>query len=74
MCLAIPAKIIKFLEEDVVEIDIGGVQRTVSITLVPEAKVGNYVIIHAGYALAILNEVEAKRTLQLFEDMVKNDQ
>lgn len=74
MCLAIPAKIVECLQDDTVEIDIGGVRRTISIALVPEASVGDYVIIHAGYALTRLNEVEAQKTLQLFEDMVANKQ
>jgi len=74
MCLAIPAKIVKIIHDDIVDVDIGGIQRTISIALVPEAIIGDYVILHAGYALTRLDEKEAKKTLQLFEDMVTNDQ
>ncbi|WP_367607103.1 HypC/HybG/HupF family hydrogenase formation chaperone [Legionella sp. W05-934-2] len=74
MCLAIPAKIIHHFQDEMVEIDIGGVRRTVSIALVPNATIGDYLIIHAGYALTLLNEEEALKTIQLFEDMVAKDQ
>lgn len=74
MCLAIPAKIIDHVGKDTVEVDVGGIRRVISIALVPEVSIGDYVIIHAGYALTRLNEQEANKTLQLFEAMVANDQ
>ena len=74
MCLAIPAQITHLLQDHQVKINIGGVCRTVSIALVPEAKIGDYVIIHAGYALTKLDETEAQKTLKLFEAMVMEEQ
>lgn len=72
MCLAIPAKIVAILsEEDGVEVEVGGIRRKASIALVPEAVVGDYVILHAGYALTRLDEAQAQKTLQLFDEMVK---
>ena len=49
--------------------EIGGVERTISLVLTPEAKVGDYAIVHAGFALSILDEVEARETLRLFAEM-----
>ena len=51
--------------------DIGGVGRRVSIALTPEARVGDYVLLHTGYALNVLNEEEAQETLSLLERMVE---
>ena len=71
MCLAIPACIIQLLSNDQAIIEISGVQKTVSTLLLNEIKVGDYVIIHVGYALAKLDEIEAQKTLQLFRDAGK---
>ena len=70
MCLAIPVKIIS-IDGDQAEVDIGGVGRKVSIALTPEARVGDYVLLHTGYALNVLNEEEAQETLSLLERMVE---
>ena len=65
MCLAIPAKIIE-LNENIAKVDFGeGVLREINVTLV-EAKVGEYVLVHAGYAIEILSKKEAEETLQLW--------
>ncbi len=61
MCLAIPAKIIK-IEGNSAEIETLGVSKTVDTTLLPEAKVGDYVIVHAGFAIQLIDEEEAKAT------------
>ncbi|GAI08115.1 unnamed protein product [marine sediment metagenome] len=58
MCLAIPAKIIK-INKNVAEIESLGVKKEVDISLTPEAKVGNFVIVHAGFAIQIINEEDA---------------
>ena len=68
MCVAIPARI-KSIEGHNAEIDVGGVSRTASLQLTPEAKVGDYVLIHAGFAIHVIDEEEAKRTLELFEEI-----
>lgn len=70
MCLAVPVKIVS-IEGDQAEVDIGGVGRKVSIALTPEAKVGDYVLLHTGYALNVLDEEEAQETLSLLERMVE---
>jgi len=69
MCLAIPALVIERLHGDEAIIDAGGVEKRVSLALVPEAALGDYVIVHAGYAISRLNPEEALRTLALFADM-----
>jgi hydrogenase expression/formation protein HypC len=69
MCLAIPAKIIS-LKKDVAQVDFGeGILRDVNITLV-EAKVGDYVLVHAGYAIQVLDEKEALETLSLWNEIL----
>jgi hydrogenase expression/formation protein HypC len=70
MCLAVPVKITS-IDGEQAEVDIGGVGRKVSITLTPEARVGNYVLLHTGYAINVLNEEEAQETLNLLERMVE---
>jgi hydrogenase expression/formation protein HypC len=73
MCLAVPVKIMSIHGEEAV-VDIGGVTRPVSIALTPEAKVGDYVLLHTGYAINVLNEEEAQETLSLLERMVEADE
>ena len=70
MCLAIPAKV-KSIEEDRAKVDFGeGVLREVNITLV-NAKVGDYVLVHAGYAIQVLDEEEAQETLRLWKEILE---
>ncbi|MFA6097036.1 MAG: HypC/HybG/HupF family hydrogenase formation chaperone [Candidatus Paceibacterota bacterium] len=67
MCLAIPGKIIKIDKKtNVASVDFGGIKRDVNISLV-EIKKGDYVIVHAGYAIQKIDNKEAKETLKLFE-------
>jgi hydrogenase expression/formation protein HypC len=69
MCLAIPAKVVN-CKEDRAEVDFGeGVLREVNVTLV-EAKVGDYVLVHAGYAIQVLDEKEALETLRLWNEIL----
>jgi hydrogenase expression/formation protein HypC len=70
MCLAIPAKIIE-IKGDLAKVDFGeGVQREVNITLV-EAKVGEYVLVHAGYAIQVIDQKAAEETLNLWNEILK---
>lgn len=69
MCLAIPAKIVSLLEKSRAMIDIGGVQKEVSLELLDDVAVGDYVVVHVGYALSRLNEEEAQKTLALFAEL-----
>ena len=66
MCLAIPARIIELLPGDAARVDLGGVKKEISLALVDGARVGDYVIVHVGYALSLLNVDEAEQTLALF--------
>lgn len=70
MCLAVPGKIIAVTNVDPLfrsgKVDFGGVTREVSLSCLPEAKVGDYVIVHVGMAISRLDEEEAKRTLDDF--------
>jgi len=72
MCLAVPVKITS-IEGDQADVEIGGVSRRVSIALTPEAAVGDYVLLHTGYAINVLNEAEAMETLEILERMVAVD-
>ncbi len=69
MCLAVPVKITR-IEGDQADVDIGGVSRKVSIALTPEARIGDYVLLHTGYAINVLDEDEARETLEILERLV----
>ena len=66
MCLAIPARVVALVDPEAALIDLGGVQKTISLALVDGVAVGDYVIVHVGYALTRLDPEEAERTLALF--------
>ena len=67
MCLAIPSKIVK-IESGMGTIDVDGVQRTCSLLLVEDAQVGDWVIVHAGFALHKIDEVAAMESLQILKE------
>lgn len=68
MCLAIPARIVELLPNDACRVDLGGVRKEISLALVDGAEVGDYVIVHVGYALSKLDADEAEKTLALFAE------
>jgi hydrogenase expression/formation protein HypC len=70
MCLAIPA-LIKSINGQNAVADIEGVKRDISLQLTPEAKVGDYVLLHTGYAIGIINADEAEETMKLLREMAK---
>lgn len=72
MCLGVPGKVISNDSNRGI-IEVGKVRREVFMQLVPEAKVGDYVLVHAGCAIAIINEDEAERTLALLEELTKDE-
>jgi hydrogenase expression/formation protein HypC len=72
MCLAIPMKLLS-KEGDRGTVDLSGVHRQVMLSLVPSAQVGDYIIVHAGYALEILDEADATKTLELLREMGEQD-
>jgi hydrogenase expression/formation protein HypC len=72
MCLAVPALITR-IEETMAEVDLGGVVTRASLLFTPEAEVGDYVVMHAGYAISLLNREEAEETLQLLRQIAETD-
>ena len=76
MCLAIPAQITELKDNNMVEVNILGATREVSIDLTPTAKVGDYVLVHAGFAIEIVDPAFAEETLELvkqFPEMVAEE-
>jgi hydrogenase expression/formation protein HypC len=76
MCLAVPGKILEIYEINGLlmgKIDFGGVTREACLTYVPEAKVGDYTIIHVGFALNLIDEAEAMETLSLLDQISNQD-
>jgi hydrogenase expression/formation protein HypC len=70
MCLAIPGRVIELYEEDAVtmaRVDFEGIKRSVCLQYVPQAQVGQYVLVHVGFALNLIDEAEAKRGLALLQ-------
>ena len=68
MCLAIPACVTELLEHDMAKVEVGGIVKTVSLCLVDDVAVGDYVIVHVGFALSKLEPEEARETLALFAE------
>ena len=69
MCLAIPARVVEISAGDNAVVDLGGVRKDISLALVDGVQVGDYVIVHVGYALNKLDAEEAEKTLALFAEM-----
>ncbi|HXX23467.1 MAG TPA: HypC/HybG/HupF family hydrogenase formation chaperone [Terriglobia bacterium] len=72
MCLAVPGKILETKEENgsrLGRVQFGGITRQVQLDFVPEAGVGDYVIVHVGFALSVVNAEEAERTYEMLEQM-----
>lgn len=69
MCLAIPAKIVEFTSGDNAIVSLEGVKKEISLALVADAKLGDYVLVHVGYALNTISPEEAEETLRIMADM-----
>jgi hydrogenase expression/formation protein HypC len=72
MCLAVPGKLLSITgkgETRMGQVSFGGVGKEASLAFVPEAKVGDYVLVHAGFAISVLDEAEAMQTLEYFRQM-----
>lgn len=69
MCLAIPARVVEVIDAERGLIEVDGVRKEISLALVEDIAVGDYVIVHVGFALQKLDAVEAERTLALFAEM-----
>ena len=69
MCLGVPAKVVELVEGQMAVVDVDGNQVNISIQLVPEVKIGQYVLVHAGFAMDIVDEDWAKETMQLLKQL-----
>jgi hydrogenase expression/formation protein HypC len=69
MCLAIPAEVTKLLPDEMAVVSIDGVSKEISVALIEDLAVGDYVIIHVGYALTKIDPEEARRTLELLREL-----
>ncbi|NHJ86249.1 MAG: HypC/HybG/HupF family hydrogenase formation chaperone [Asgard group archaeon] len=70
MCLAIPAKVIEIIDDDTIFVDFGGIKRQVKSTLIEdEIKINDYVLVHIGFAMAVVEEKEALETLKLLAEI-----
>ena len=73
MCLAVPGKVIEIRGQGPLDrkgkVDFSGILKEVNLAYVPEVKVGQYVIVHVGFAISIINEKEAKQTLEYFKEI-----
>ena len=77
MCLAIPGKVVETHEEDgmkMAKVNFGGMIKTVCLAYTPEAVPGDYVLVHVGFALSLVNEEEAGRTFKLLEELGQLDE
>jgi hydrogenase expression/formation protein HypC len=72
MCLAVPGKIVSISGQNAM-IDFGGVQREANVSLI-EPKVGDYVVVHAGFAIQVVDEEEARETIKLWEELLASQQ
>jgi hydrogenase expression/formation protein HypC len=69
MCLALPAQVVTLWGVGMGTVDLGGVRKKISMALVPEVRIGDYVIVHVGYAIGVLDTEEAEATLKLFGEL-----
>jgi hydrogenase expression/formation protein HypC len=70
MCLAVPAQI-RSIEGTEARVDVGGVSRTISLWLTPEAQVGDYVYVHTGFSISVVDEAEALESLRLLRELAE---
>ena len=68
MCLGVPGQVVEWLDDSTVRVDVSGVRRDVSVAFTPDVEPGEWVLIHVGFALATIDEEEARATLELLEE------
>lgn len=73
MCLAIPAQVVELLPDEQALVELDGIRKKISSALTPDAAVGDFVIVHVGYAIGMLDPDEAQQTLRLFEELAASD-
>jgi hydrogenase expression/formation protein HypC len=69
MCLAIPTQVTAIDENRIATVELGGVERQISLIMTPEARVGDYVLVHTGYAIAVMDPEEAQASLEAFAQL-----
>ena len=74
MCLAVPGRVVDILDAGdtafrVGKVDFGGIRKEVSLAYTPEVEIGEYVLVHVGFAISVIDEEEAKRVFELLEEM-----
>jgi hydrogenase expression/formation protein HypC len=74
MCLALPARIVELEPDEQALVELGGVRKSVSVALTPGVAAGDYVIVHVGHAIGVVDPEEAERTLALFAEMAAMEQ
>ena len=74
MCLAIPAEVVEIQENDLAVVEAGRAKKLISLSLVDDVRVGDYVLVHAGFAIDIVDEQEAKKTMELLEELARLDE
>jgi len=70
MCLAVPVQIKTISDDRTATVEMGGVERRISLVMTPKAREGDYVLLHTGYAISVLDAQEAAETLRLLEELV----
>lgn len=74
MCLAVPGRIVEVMEEGDIafrraKVDFGGIRKEINLAYTPEAQLGNYVLVHVGFAISVVDEVEAHRVFKYLEEL-----
>jgi len=74
MCLAIPGRVIEIMDDGDIsflraKVDFGGIRKEINLAYTPEAEVGNYVLVHVGFAISVVDEVEAQRVFKYLEEL-----
>lgn len=73
MCLAVPAKVIE-KKDMVATVEVEGIRRDISLMLLPEANEGDYILMHAGFAIQVIDEEEAKITTELLKEVLRTNE
>ncbi len=71
MCLAVPTQIKSIDENNIAVVELGGVEREISLIMTPEAEVGDYVLVHTGYAINLMSNEEAQASLEAFAELAQ---
>jgi len=74
MCLAVPGKVVEILDADDIafrraKVDFGGIRKEVNLAYTPEAEIGEYVLVHVGFAISVIDEAEARRVFEYLQQM-----